>query len=136
MGMGIVPDTKEWAQTHFGGADLGDPRRTRRLVSSAAAIAAHPQKSLPSVFACDGLRAFYNLSAQDEATLRAIQTPHWLLTRRAMAMEPLALIVHDTTELDFTSHHALKDAGPIGNGGGRGFLQHNSLAFAPGGPRL
>ena len=42
--------------------------------------------------------------------------------------DPL-LILHDTTELDFTSHQALRGTGPIGDGGGRGFLQHNSLAI-------
>jgi hypothetical protein len=42
--------------------------------------------------------------------------------------DPL-LILHDTTELDFTSHQVLRGTGPIGDGGGRGFLQHNSLAI-------
>ena len=42
--------------------------------------------------------------------------------------DPL-LILHDTTELDFTSHQALRGTGPIGDGGGRGFLQHNRLAI-------
>ena len=31
--------------------------------------------------------------------------------------------------MDFTSHQALRGTGPIGDGGGRGFLQHNSLAI-------
>jgi hypothetical protein len=136
MDMGIVPDTEVWAQTHFGGARLRDTRRTRRLVSSAALIAAHPEKSFPAIFDWNQLRAFYDLCNDDEATLDAIQGPHRALTRRLMGAEPLVLVVHDTTELDFTSHHALAGAGPIGNGGGRGFLQHNSLAFSPDGPRL
>lgn len=134
--MDRIPDTRQWAQTHFGEADLGDPRRTDRLVESAALIAAQPEKSFPSLFDWNQLRAFYNLCGRDEATLQDIQTPHWNLTRAAMAKEPLVLVVHDTTELDFTSHNALAGAGPIGNGGGQGFLQHNSLAFCPDGSRL
>jgi Transposase DNA-binding/Transposase Tn5 dimerisation domain len=131
-----IPDCQQWAQEHFGTAKLGDPRRAKRLVASAAAIAAHPEKSFPSIFDWNELRAFYNLCGRDEATLQALQQPHWELTRRAMAREPLVLIVHDTTELDFTSHHALQGAGPIGDHRGRGFLQHNSLAFSPDGSRL
>ncbi len=134
--MDRIPDTDEWARTHFGGADLGDPRRSRRLVESAARIAEHPEKSFPQVFDWNELRAFYNLCGRDEAALASLQRPHWTLTREAMAREPLVLIVHDTTELDFTSHHALRGAGPIGDGGGSGFLQHNSLAFTADGSRL
>ena len=63
--------------------------------------------------------------------MTAIQTPHWDQTRRAMGQHPTVLILHDTTELDVTSHPALDGVGPIGNGSGRGFLQHNSLAVVP-----
>ena len=134
--MDRIPDCQQWAQEHFGTAKLGDPRRTKRLVGSAAAIAAHPEISFPSIFDWNELRAFYNLCGRDEATLQSLQTPHWQLTRQAMATLPLVLIVHDTTELDFTSHHALQGAGPIGDHRGKGFLQHNSLAFSPDGSRL
>jgi hypothetical protein len=131
-----IPDCQQWAQEHFGAAKLGDPRRTTRLVGSAAAIAAHPEISFPSLFDWNELRAFYNLCGRDEATLQSLQTPHWQHTRQAMATLPLVLIVHDTTELDFTSHHALQGAGPIGDHRGQGLLQHNSLAFTPDGSRL
>jgi hypothetical protein len=57
--------------------------------------------------------------------------PHWEQTRQAMRQQPLVLILHDTTELDYTSHRALSGVGPIGNGGGRGLLQHNTLAVVP-----
>ena len=43
----------------------------------------------------------------------------------------MVLAVQDTTELDFTAHHAVEGLGPIGNGGGRGLLQHSTLAIAP-----
>ena len=47
------------------------------------------------------------------------------------AQGELVLLVHDTTELDYTSHSALVGRGPIGNHRGSGFLQHNSLAVVP-----
>ncbi len=122
---------QEWAQQNFGSADLGHQRRTRRLVQSAAAIAAHPEKSFNQVFDWNGLRGFYNLCHQEVATLSTIQGPHWQLTRQAMGEHPLVLILHDTSELDFTAHHSLEGAGPIGDSGGQGFLQHNSLAVLP-----
>lgn len=40
---------RAWAVREFAGADLGDKRRTRRLVSVAARIAAKPVGTLPPV---------------------------------------------------------------------------------------
>ncbi len=122
---------QEWAEQNFGSANLRHRRRTRRLVQSAAAIAAWPEKSFNQVFHWNDLRAFYNLCDQETATLPTIQGPHWQLTRQAMGKHELVLLLHDTSELDFTDHSSLQGAGPIGDGHGRGFLQHNSLAVLP-----
>lgn len=134
--MDRIVDVQEWAQMQFGGADLGDPRRSRRLAASAATIALHPEKSFPQIFDWNRLRGFYRVCDQPQASTAAIQRPHRELTRQAMGQLPLVLVVHDTTELDFSSHKALTGAGPIGNHHGSGFLQHNSLAFTPDGGRL
>jgi hypothetical protein len=123
--------TVVWAEQNFGSADLRDRRRTCRLVHSAAVIARQPEKPFNQIFDWNELRAFYNLCDQDTATLPAIQGPHWALTRQRMGQHDLVLILHDTTELDFTDHASLQGAGPIGDGRGRGFLQHNSLAVVP-----
>jgi transposase-like protein/transposase Tn5 family protein len=129
--MDVLADPRQWAEQTFGSADVGDRRRTRRLVESAAVIAAHPQKPFTQIFDWNGLRGFYRLCDQPAATLEAVMEPHWNQTRQAMRQHPLVLILHDTTELDYTAHPALRGAGPIGDGRGRGFLQHNSLAVVP-----
>ena len=126
-----MTDIWAWAERNFAKAQLGDGRRTRRLVASAARIAAHPEKAFPQVFDWNDLRGFYRLCNRRETTLAAVMQPHWDQTRQAMAEQPLVLIVHDTTELDFSSHHALTVIGQIGNERGRGLLQHNSLAIVP-----
>jgi transposase-like protein/transposase Tn5 family protein len=120
-----------WAEQNFASVDLQHRRRTRRLVHSAAAIAEHPEKPFNQVFDWNDLRGFYNLCNQKVADLPAIQGPHWELTRQAMGQHKLVLILHDTSELDFTDHPSLQGTGPIGDGRGRGFLQHNSLAVLP-----
>jgi hypothetical protein len=116
---------------NFGTAVLGDSRRTERLVNAAADIAAHSALPFNQIFDWNDLRGFYRLCNQKAATVDAIQTPHRQQTLQEMAKHPLVLILHDTTEIDLTRHTALHDIGPIGDGRGRGFLQHNSLAVLP-----
>src|SRR4051812_30803 len=43
----MLDEARRWAETQFGTADLGDARRTHRLVSIMAAIARAPDESLP-----------------------------------------------------------------------------------------
>src|SRR5208283_369237 len=129
--MDVFADTRKWAEINFSEAQLGDRRRTRRLVQSVAKIAEHPEKAFTQTFDWNELRGFYGLCNQETATLEAIQRPHWEQTRRAMGQHHLVLILHDTSELDYTHHPALRGSGPIGDGNGKGFLQHNSLAVLP-----
>ena len=117
---------------NFAAVDLGDARRTRRLIASAAQIAAMPQRTFNTIFNWNDLRGFYNLCDAKTATVDALQHTHRQLTRQAMGEHAVVLVLHDTSEIDLTSHAALTDIGPIGDGRGRGILQHNSLAIVPG----
>jgi len=85
---------------------------------------------LPEHFSWNPLRAVYRLCNRPEVTHSAVTATHFTLTRDQMEQaNTTILILHDTTELNFTSHYALEGTGPVGNGQGRGFLQHNSLAI-------
>jgi len=42
-----MPHVEEWAVKTFGAAELGDLRRTDRLIKVASALAANPSASLP-----------------------------------------------------------------------------------------
>jgi hypothetical protein len=128
---GIAADTYNWAEQQFGTAQLGDERRTRRLVHCAMTIAQHPERPFNQVFDWNELRGFYNLCNRDEVSYQAVLQPHWDHTRQAMRRHAVVLIVHDTTELDFSHHHKLTGTGQIGNEFGKGYLQHNSLAIVP-----
>jgi hypothetical protein len=126
----VFPSSRSWAEANFAAAALGDRRRTRRLVVAAERLADQPQGSLPAHFDWNELRAVYGLCNRPEVTHNAVVANHFRQTRAAMEQVPgPVLVVHDLTELDFTSHKALEGTGPIGNGMGRGFLQHNSLAI-------
>lgn len=129
MERSLFADAEGWAQANFGAVDLGRDDRRQRLISSAARIAESPGASFPAVFGRKDLRCFYALMHRKESSHGALLSAHFALTKRSMNTSDVILVVHDTTDLDFTSHKALHgQLGPIGDGGGRGLLQHNSLA--------
>lgn len=122
-----------FGETHFSKAQLGDKRRTKRLVSVANTLIKHPGGTLPEKLKGPGeLDGLYHLMKQDEVTHQAILAPHIAFTLDRISQRTGAtLIIHDTTELDFTSRRTLKKLGQIGNGHHKGYLCHNSLAVDP-----
>ena len=131
--------TPSFGEEHFGAAYLGDARRTRRLVQSADTIMSHPAGSLPQKLKdWSQTIGLYRLLERPEVTHQAVLEPHRQRTLALMRQTPVVLLLHDTTELDFSTHPAVADQlGPIGNGrtrGGqpaRGYLCHNTLAVTP-----
>ena len=127
-------DAESFGHRNFSKARLGDKRRVRRLVDLADRMAARPGGTLPDKIRSPAdLRALYRLMDCEKVTHESILQPHRELTReRIAAAAGTVLVIHDTTELDYTSKHALGGLGQIGGGVRRGFLCHNSLAVAAG----
>lgn len=127
-----VLSPQEWARQQFGEVELGDVRRTNRAVALAAGMARHPAASLPGqTGSWAGTKAAYRLFSQEEVTLDTLESPHWHATRQESQKRREVLMIQDTTELDFTLHWATRGLGPIGDGNGRGFLLHSTLAVDP-----
>lgn len=120
-----------FGRLHFGEAAV-DPRRRRRLVRVADQILTHPQGTLPAKIPDPHqLDAAYRLFGAEEVTHDAALDTHLRLTHRRMAEcpEPVVLVAHDDVLLDYSG--LAVELGPIGNGNGRGFVCHNSLASTP-----
>lgn len=127
----MITRTKTFGELNFADANLGDARRNRRLVETADLMARRPGGSLPrKLNNPKDLKAFYRLMDCDQVTHEAILTPHRDATWKKIAeTDSPVLILHDATELDFTSHRSLEeDLGQIGNGNRRGYIAQNSLA--------
>jgi hypothetical protein len=119
----------QWAEEEFALAELGDPRRTKRLVKMASALAHSPGGTLPQAFPeWKELKGAYRLLSQPEASYERILSPHWEHTRQACQEAGEYLFIEDTTELDYTDHPATQELGFIGDGRGRGLLLHSTLA--------
>jgi hypothetical protein len=119
----------QWAQNEFAFAPLGDARRSKRLVKIATQLAAHPGGTLPQAFAdWAELKAAYRFLGQSGVTYEQILSPHLERTRRACGQPGEYLLMEDTTWLDYSGHPAREDLGLIGDGQGRGFELHSTLA--------
>lgn len=119
-----------FGEQHFGAAVLGDARRTKRLVELADQMQKHPGGTLPHKITNPmDLKALYRLMDTEEVTHESVLASHLARTGRKIAeQEDVVLIIHDTTELDYTTKYSL-NLGQIGNGMHRGYLCHNSLAI-------
>ena len=64
---------RSFGEVHFGSAELGDVRRTRRLAQVADQMVKHPGGTLPEKFSDPAsLKGLYRLAARDEVTHEAV----------------------------------------------------------------
>jgi hypothetical protein len=103
MNLKDVQKVEEWAVEAFGAAELGDPRRTERLVKIAAALGENPSVSLPASMRnwadTQGMDRFLGHEAQ-------IMLPHWTATSKEAAERRQVLMIGDTTEVNLSTHQA------------------------------
>src|SRR5271166_5036995 len=96
--MQVVDDEADWALTEFGGAVLGDARRTDRLVRLATVLGRRAHLSLPQ--ACDDpaqLKAAYRFFANEDIAVDAIVDSHVQATLERLETVERVLAVQDTT---------------------------------------
>ncbi|MBI3329527.1 MAG: transposase [Nitrospinae bacterium] len=127
-----IPDDDAWAVTACADADLGDARRTQRLVELATVFAQRPGASLPE--ACGNramVKAAYRFFDNEAIDPQDMLVSHVVATVDRLAAAPRVLAVQDTTELDWTAHPATKDLGPLAHPTHQGLHVHTTLALTP-----
>ena len=103
-------------------------------MSLADRIHQHPGGTLPDKIKSPAdLKALYRMCNCQAVTHAAVMDAVRQRTLEQIdEFEGVVLIVHDSTELDYTAHKSLADQlGQIGDGGGKGDICHNSLAVDP-----
>jgi hypothetical protein len=126
-----VPPIRE----EFIGAELGDARRSRRLVQIAEALAADPARSLPEAMGSEaGLEGAYRFFGNPRVRWFSVLNPHidktWDRARRARRV----LCVSDTTEFGFRGEAPKEGLSQLGKDK-QGFLGHVALAVSADGHR-
>src|SRR5215475_10623242 len=127
----VVTDTN-WAVHEFADADLGDERRTTRLVELASALGQHPTAALPEACGTGSmLKAAYRFFNNDGIAPQDILQSHVEATYTRLGAVPVVLAVQDTTEVNWTRHPATQGLGPLGHPACHGLLVHTTLAITP-----
>jgi hypothetical protein len=125
--------TDTFGARNFGALELGDLRRTRRMAQLVDKMCRHPGGTLPDKLSTPAdLHAFYRLMDCDAVTHeQLISGPAAAARVRIAAHDGVVLLLHDATELDYTSKKSLRaQLGQIGQGTNFGYICHNSLAVA------
>ena len=121
-----------WAEATFGSVQLGDPRRNRRAVAIAHALATETGASLPrQLHDGAGLQATYRFLHSGQVSYEDLIRPHVEATRQDCREQKEVLLIQDTTEVDYQQHPKTRGLGPIGNGSHHGFLLQTVLAVLP-----
>lgn len=127
----------EWAEELWGQADLGDGRRTKRVVRLAAQLAAQPSQHLPQQCGTwADLKAAYRLLNNPALTPAQLSQPVWEATlAHARHAHGPVLFIQDGSELNFTHHPRTTGLGYGGNPKQRSLMLHTMLCIQPQGER-
>ena len=129
-------EVRDWAREEFGGAQLGDRRRTTRLVSMAAAIASKPSGRVSSVFCRAAERqAAYDFVESEHVDEAAILESAVRACVERASEYPFVFVPLDGTSLSLADHARAKDFGSIGSRerGARGLKVVDAIAVSPSG---
>lgn len=124
--MALAMEISDWAQQQFGKCVLGDKRRTKRVITFAAQVAAMPDASTPKqAESWKDCKAAYRLFAQEDVTFETLTAPHCAMSRAVPT--GTWLVINDTTEINFGYDRELVGVGRVGSAQARGFYLHTAL---------
>ncbi len=134
----VFSDCYSWADDIFGSAELGDLRRTRRLVTLAASLAQYTGLSIvKSSRSSADVEGAYRLMRNPAVLPDAIADAGFAATTRAAVEHPLLLALEDSTSLNFSHSTVREKLGSITNSQrARGLQVHSILLYAPGGAHM
>jgi Transposase DNA-binding/Transposase Tn5 dimerisation domain len=121
-----------WAKEQFGNVDLGDSRRTSRLVRIAASAAAFPAGTVTKVFAEDAERqGAYDFLESPHIQADALEQGVGQMVAARCASEERIFVAVDGSSLSFVDREGARGLGAIGSyaAGGLGLKVISALAL-------
>jgi hypothetical protein len=96
-----MDDLRDLVALECAGADLGDKRLNKRLVTSSRAVAADPSKGFPQLMSEAELEGFYRFLSNDDVDAATILAPHRGATVERCAAHGVVVCVQDTSAFVF-----------------------------------
>jgi hypothetical protein len=126
-----------WAGKEFGELDLGDARRTQRLIKLVDDWSAHPQASIAMASAgWAETKAAYRLLSNAALDWREVLEVHTERSVERLQGQEVVLCIQDTTELDFTSQPGIAGLGRLSYEAQHGLYLHPTLMVSASGVAL
>src|SRR5262245_52472992 len=125
-------EPKDWAEAEFGMVNLGDRRLNRRAVEIVRDFYARPQAQIPQ--ACQNrarTKAAYRFFRHPNTNMDDLLESHRQSSYRRITEQKIVLCPQDTTSLNYSTHPATENLGPIGSSleGPVGLIVHDTMAF-------
>lgn len=126
-----------WAEDELKNTDLGDQRRTQRLVKIVEDLVAQPNASVPQASRDNAaMQGMYDLWSNRRIPPGDILSGHTGRTVERCQEHSTVLMIQDTTELDFSPHKSTRGLGPISNPAAQGLKVHSTLCCSDAGVPL
>ncbi|MGL4734051.1 MAG: IS4/Tn5 family transposase DNA-binding protein, partial [Enterovibrio sp.] len=129
----FLTDAEQWATKTFSQADLGDLRRTKRLVKLTASLADHIGQSIvQSLKSPSDIEAAYRFTRNQAIDTQSIAQAGFAATAELSHAYECLLALEDTTSLNFTHRTVRDEMGYTSSKkSATGMQAHSVLLFAP-----
>lgn len=122
---------EKWITEELERTDLGDKRRTKRLMKIVSNLSAKPNASVPAASGTWAeTKANYDFWDSPYIKPDQIRQGHKQATVERIIQHSVVLAIQDTTELNYTSHKALQGAGYLDSKLCNGLKVHSVLAVS------
>ena len=118
-----------WVQHELATSHFGDIRLSQRFMHIVDQLSQAPHTSIPEAMGnAAEVKATYRFWDNDKVNEERILNPHRARTLGRIKAERQALVLHDTSEENYTAHAQTQDLGYLDHPSQRGLKMHTSLA--------
>ena len=118
-----------WATKELKNAQLGDDRRTKRLIKIVSLLAKKPNSTVPEASGnWANTKATYDFWDSPYIKPEQVRQPHIDCTIKRIKKYDCILNIEDTTELNYTNHPATKGMGYLDSKYAQGLKVHSTIA--------